>query len=397
MSRKMIKKQIRELRERIQRHDYLYYVLNTPEITDAQYDRLFAELKAAERDNPQLITLESPTQRVSGRPAKGFRKVRHGMPMLSINSVYDDLNLLREWFDDETVDEFDDGVEYVVELKIDGLAVNLWYEKGVLVKAATRGDGETGDDVTDNVRTIKDIPLQLLNKNSAPDVFEVRGEVYMSKTVFDELNKLRAENGKKAFANPRNAAAGSLRQHNPKAVAERKLSFFAYATGECSQPFAQNQWDSLIKLGEFGFPVNPYRQKTKDVKEIINICLGWNNKRPRLNYQIDGVVVKVNRFDRQGQFDETGRAPHWCISYKFPSEQARTTVKSIIVQTGKKGKQTPIANIEPVRLEGTIVKRVNLYSADEVSRLGIREGCAVLVEKIGGIIPKVVAVCQGFF
>jgi len=378
------KAQIKALKKQIRRHDYLYYSADRPEILDSEYDRLFARLKALEAENPVLVTKDSPTQRVSGRPVKGFRKVRHGRPMLSINSVYSNVDAMREWA------EGLGRTEYVVELKIDGLALNLRYEKGILVRAATRGDGETGNDVMANARMIKTIPSKIIGK--APDVLEVRGEVYMPKKVFEELNKHRKKSGKKPFANPRNAASGSLQQKTPQITADRRLAFFAFDTGECSEIFAENQWERLIKLNNSGFCVNRHARKAKDIKTAINICMEWTDKRVQLDYWIDGMVIKVNKLYQQSISETDGRNWNWCVSYKFPSAQARTTVKAIIIQTGKKGKKTPIAELEPIQLEGTIIKRVNLYNSDEVRRLRIREGCAVLIEKIGGIIPKIVAV-----
>lgn len=386
-----IKKRIEELRGRIRRHDYLYYVLSRPEVSDGEYDRLFGELKKLEQAHPELISPDSPTQRVSGRPLEGFETVRHTVAMLSIDNTYN-ADELRAF--DERVRK---GLEtrdydYVVELKIDGLAISLRYENGRLVTAATRGDGEVGDDVTANVRTIRAVPLTLLNTARAPRVLEVRGEVYMPKKSFQQLNELRAEAGEPLFANPRNAAAGSLKLLDARITATRNLAFFAYATGQMSQPLADNHYEVLQKFKKLGLPVNPNISKARNIDEVIKICLRWGERKHLLDYHIDGMVVKVNRFDQQDILGATGRAPRWCISYKFPAEQAETVVESIDVQVGKSGILTPVANLRPVQLSGTTVKRASLHNFDEMDRLDVRCGDAVVIEKAGEIIPQVVQV-----
>ncbi len=386
-----VKKRIEQLRSEIRRHDYLYYVLNQPEITDPQYDKLFAELKKLEEAHPELITPDSPTQRVSGQPVKGFPSIRHAIPMLSIDNTYSAEELrafdqrVRKLLEKEPYD-------YVVELKIDGLAVSLRYEKGRLITAATRGDGEVGDDVTANVRTIKAVPLVLVGKHKVPEVLEVRGEVYMPTKAFVELNKIRTEEGEPLFANPRNAAAGSLKLLDPKITATRNLSFFAYSLGELSSSIAQEHYEALQRFKEMGLPVNPHIKKAKDIDEVIAICESWREKRAKLEYQIDGMVVKVNRHDQMDKLGTTGRAPRWCISYKFPAERAQTKVESIAVQVGKSGILTPVANLTPVLLAGTTVKRASLHNFDEVKRLDVREGDTVIIEKAGEIIPQVIEV-----
>jgi len=388
---KDVKRRIEELRAEIRRHDYLYYVLNQPEISDRQYDKLFAELKELEEANPEFITADSPTQRVSEQPLAGFATVRHRVPMLSMDNTYNA----------EELGAFDERVRkqlgrrdynYVVELKIDGVAISLRYERGELVTAATRGDGEVGDDAAANVRTIKAVPLVLLGDGKIPDVLEVRGEVYMPTKAFVELNRLRVEAGEPAFANPRNAAAGSLKLLDARTTATRNLSFFAYATGEMSEPLADNHYQTLQKFRKFGLPVNPHIKEAADIDEVVDICLGWSDKRLKLDYQIDGMVIKVNRFDQQDMLGATGRAPRWCISYKFPAEQAETKVESIDVQVGKSGILTPVANLSPVQLSGTTVKRASLHNFDELRRLDVRCGDTVVVEKAGEIIPQVVEV-----
>jgi len=388
---KDVKKRIDQLRNDIRRHDYLYYVLNQPKISDRQYDKLFAELKALEAANPQFVTPDSPTQRVSGQPLEGFVTVRHAVAMLSMDNTYN-ADELRA-FDDRVRKQLGDGdFDYVVELKIDGIAISLHYERGKLVTAATRGDGEVGDEVTANVRTIKAIPLVLLSGREIPDVLEVRGEVYMPNKSFVELNRLRLEADGPAFANPRNAAAGSLKLLDARITATRNLSFFAYATGEVSQQLAENHYQALQRFKELGLPVNPNIKRAGTIDEVINICLSWSEKRSGLDYQIDGMVIKVNRFDQQDILGATGRAPRWCISYKFPAEQAETTVESIDVQVGKSGILTPVANLAAVQLSGTTVKRASLHNFDELNRLDVRCGDTVVIEKAGEIIPQVVEV-----
>jgi len=382
---------INQLREEIREHDYRYYVLNQPRISDRQYDELFAELKSLEQANPQLITPDSPTQRVSEQPLEGFESVRHAVPMLSMDNTYN-ADELRA-FDERVAKQLgDDTYDYVVELKIDGLAISLRYEDGVLFTAATRGNGEIGDNVTANVRTIKAVPLALLDGPNIPAVLEVRGEVYMPTSSFVELNRLRTEAGEPPFANPRNAAAGSLKLLDARITAVRNLSFFAYATGEISESLAPTHFDTLQKLKESGLPVNPAIRKAANVDEALEICSAWNDKRTELDYQIDGMVIKVNRLDQRDILGATGRAPRWCISYKFAAEQAETIVESIDVQVGKSGILTPVAKLVPVQLAGTTVKRASLHNFDELKRLNVDVGDTVLIEKAGEIIPQVIEV-----
>jgi len=386
-----VKEQIELLRATLRRHDYLYYVLNRPEISDQQYDILFAELKQLEAQHPELVTPDSPTQRVSERPIEGFAQVQHSVPMLSIDNTYSDQEL-RE-FDKRIRKGLEsDDFEYVVELKIDGLAISLHYESGRLVTAATRGDGRTGDDVTANIRTIRAVPLELINPQSCPAVLEVRGEVYMPKKAFSELNKAKIEASEPEFANPRNAAAGSLKLLDARITATRKLSFFAYSLGKVSSPLAQTHWDSLEKLKSLGLPTNPHTAKANNIDEVIRICDSWADKKDKLDYAVDGMVIKLNRYDQQDALGMTGRSPRWCIAYKFPAEQAETVVESIEVQVGKTGTLTPVANLNPVKLAGTTVKRASLHNFDMLSKLDVRCGDTVIIEKAGEIIPQVVSV-----
>ncbi|UCC22419.1 MAG: NAD-dependent DNA ligase LigA [Planctomycetota bacterium] len=386
-----VKKKIDRLRREMRRHDYLYYVLNQPEISDRLYDQLFDELKTLEQANPNLITADSPTQRVSDRPLDEFVSVRHAVPMLSMDNTYNSEELRA--FDERVRKQLGGrDYDYIVELKIDGVAISLRYEAGTLATAATRGDGEVGDDVTANVRTIKAVPLVLLDGRNVPDVLEVRGEVYMPTKEFVELNKLRSDASEPLFANPRNAAAGSLKLLDARTTAERNLAFFAYSVGELSGPLGENHYQILQRFKKLGLPVNPNIKKAADIDRVIDICLGWSEKKQRLDYQIDGMVVKVNRFDQRDILGATGRAPRWCISYKFPAEQAETTVISIDVQVGKSGILTPVANLTPVQLAGTTVKRASLHNFDELNRLDVRCGDTVLIEKAGEIIPQVLQV-----
>ena len=382
-------KRISELREAIRHHDHLYYVLNAPEITDQQYDKIFSELKSLETEHPELITSDSPTQRVSERPVAGFKTVEHSVPMLSVDNTYN-ADDLRE-FDKRIAKGLDSSdYDYVVELKIDGLAISLRYENGKLVRGVTRGDGANGDDVTSNIRTIKAIPLKL-SGDDVPNLLEVRGEIYMPKKSFAELNALRADNGDALFANPRNAAAGSLKLLDSKITAGRKLAFFAYSIGEGAGDMADDHYTALNKLKDMGLPVNPNIKKAADIDEVIKICLGWDEKKQTLGYQIDGMVIKVNRFDQHDMLGSTGRAPKWCISYKFPAEQAETVVESIDVQVGKTGNLTPVVNLKPVKLAGTTVKRASLHNFDLLREKDVRVGDEVIIEKAGEIIPQVVS------
>jgi DNA ligase (NAD+) len=389
-----VKKRIKWLRTEIRRHDRLYYVLNQPEISDQQYDMLFAELKSLEEKHPELITPDSPTRRVSERPIEGFEQVTHLIPMLSIDNTYSAEKLRK--YDRNVVSKRlgSRDYDYVVELKIDGVAMSLRYEKGILVLGATRGDGTTGDNVTNNIKTIKAIPLRL--EGNVPDVLEVRGEVYMPKKAFQKLNDEKEKLGEPLFANPRNAAAGSLKQLDARITAQRNLSFFAYALGKVSEEFANTHYESLEKFKKIGLPVNPNIQKAENIEKVIEICNQWEKKRFELDYQIDGLVIKVNQLNYYEILGTTGRSPHWCISYKYAAERAKTKVLSIDVEVGKTGFLTPVANLEPVQLAGTTVKRASLHNFDEIDRLDVRVGDTVMIEKAGEIIPQIVEVRKEF-
>lgn len=390
-----VKKRIDGLRREIRKHDTLYYVHNQPEISDQEYDKLFAELKKLEAEHPELVTEDSPTQRVAGRPLEEFATIRHTIPMLSVDNTYNPDELRA--FDARVRKGLDTSdYDYVVELKIDGLAVNLRYEHSRLVTAATRGDGEVGDDVTANIRTIRSIPWTLTDGGKVPAVLEVRGEVFMPTKSFVALNKARAQAGEAAFANPRNAAAGSLKLLDPKITMTRNLAFYVYGTGELSEPLAEDHYHTLKRLEELGLPVNPHVRKAANIDEVIEICMSWKDKRSALTYQTDGMVIKVNRLDQRDILGATGRAPRWCIAYKFPAERAQTVVQSIVVQVGKTGALTPVAKFKPVQLAGTTIGSASLHNFDEMARLDVRVGDTVSIEKAGEIIPQVVEVKKEF-
>jgi len=392
--RQPIKAEIESLREQLRHHDELYYVQDNPEIADAEYDALFTRLKELEEQHPELITPDSPTQRVSGRPAEGFSEVVHRRPMLSLDNSYN-IDELRAF--DERCRKLADGreFEYVAELKIDGLSISLHYDDQLLVRGLTRGDGRTGEDVTQNVRTIRSIPLRIRAQKKSPGPeFEVRGEAFIPRNVFEQTNAEREEAGEPRFANPRNAASGTIRQLDARAVAARKLDMFAYDlfSGD-RKPFATH-WAALDWLQGAGFHVNPQRRLCASIDEVIDFCNGMESQRDDLDYEIDGVVVKVNSTALQDEFGATQKAPRWAIAYKYPARQATTQVLSIAVQVGRTGALTPVANLEPVLLAGTTVSRATLHNEDEIERLGLLIGDWVLIEKSGEIIPKVLKVIE---
>ncbi len=376
-----------ELRREIERHDYLYYVLDRPEITDAEYDRLMRELEEIERRYPSLVVPYSPTQRVGGRPREGFATARHLVPMLSLANAFDEGELLD--FDRRVRQALPgEEVRYVVELKVDGLAVSLTYEDGVLVRGATRGDGEVGEDITENLKTVRTIPLRL--KDPVP-LLEVRGEAYMPKEAFLRLNESREEAGEQVFANPRNAAAGSLRQLDPRVTASRQLGFFAYGVGRCEGVELATQSGLLAYLSGAGFKVSDGYRLFEDMEGVIGYCRHWRERRFELPYAVDGLVVKVDSLSQQERLGATMKSPRWAIAYKFPPEQAVTRVKEIFVRVGRTGVLTPTAELEPVRLAGTTVSRATLHNEDIIREKDIRVGDLVVVQKAGDIIPEVVA------
>jgi DNA ligase (NAD+) len=393
-ARHTIEQEVLSLRREIRRHEELYYVHDNPEISDKEYDELLARLGQLEAAHPELMTPDSPTQRVGGRPAEGFEEYVHRRPMLSLDNSYniDDLRAF-----DERCRKLADGraFEYVAELKIDGLSISLHYEDGMLARGVTRGDGRRGEDVTQNARTIRSVPLSLNETGlELGHGVEVRGEAYLSRSIFEKINAEREEEGAARFANPRNAAAGTIRQLDPKIVSARRLDMFAYdvITGE-RKPFASH-WEALDWLERAGFRVNTQRALCATIEEVIEFCNGMEIKRDELGYEIDGVVVKVNSNALQDEFGATTKAPRWAIAYKYPARQATTQVQSIVVQVGRTGALTPVANLQPVLLAGTTVARATLHNEDEIKRLDVRLGDWVLIEKSGEIIPKVLKVIE---
>ena len=386
--------EIEKLRNEIRRHEDLYYVLDSPEISDREYDQLLEKLQQLEQDHPELVTSDSPTQRVGGRPAEGFAEVVHRLPMLSLDNSYN-IDELRAF--DERCQKLADGrpLEYVAELKIDGLSLSLQYVDNVLARGVTRGDGRIGEEVTQNARTIRSVPLRVKSEAKAIDgEIEVRGEVFIPLDVFQKTNAEREEQGEPRFANPRNAAAGAIRQLDSKLVARRKLDMFAYdllVNGR--KPFATH-WESLNWLAAAGFRVNPNKELCKSIDQVIDFANEKEKLRDELGYEIDGLVVKVNSTALQDDFGATAKAPRWAIAYKYPARRASTQVLSIVVQVGRTGALTPVANLEPVFLAGTTVSRATLHNEDEIKRLGLKIGDWVMIEKSGEIIPKVLNVIK---
>ncbi len=389
-SNKGVEKQINELRERIRYHDRKYYVENERDISDHEYDSLMKELEKLEAGHPALITSDSPTQRVGAEPRKEFPTVRHRIPMLSISNTYSANEL--EQFDTRVRKLLgEERVEYVAEPKIDGVAVSLVYEDGNLVQGATRGDGVTGEEITANIRTVRAIPLRLA-ADSPPSLLEVRGEVYMSFEAFRKCNEVREEAGEARFANPRNAAAGSLKLHDPRITARRNLLFFAYSVGAREDIEFETQFGLLKKLAEFGLPVNPDRRLCPSIKDVVKLTDEWEELHKKLSYQWDGMVVKVNSLDQQRRLGATSKAPRGMVAYKFPPDEAVTKLLRVDVQVGKTGVLTPVARLEPVQLAGTTVQNATLHNFDEIARKDIRVGDEVVIEKAGEIIPQVIAV-----
>ncbi len=375
-----------ELRRLIEHHNYRYYVLDDPEVPDAEYDRLMRELEGIESSYPELLTPDSPTQRVSGTPQEAFETVRHRVPMLSLGNA----------FSDEEVADFQRRVEqglecsdivFAAEPKLDGVAISLTYQDGILTTAATRGDGERGEDVTANVRTIRAIPLKLRG-GAWPPLLEVRGEIYMPRDGFDAFNRKALEQGEKPLVNPRNGAAGSLRQLDPQLTAKRPLAFFAYGTAT-RENLPDTQFDALVRLREWGFPVNPEVRRVKG----LDGCLGYHRRmaalRPALGYDIDGVVYKVDRFDQQGFLGFVSKAPRWALAHKFPAEEEITRLLAIDVQVGRTGALTPVARLDPVFVGGVTVTNATLHNEDEIRRKDIRVGDWVVVRRAGDVIPEV--------
>lgn len=383
---------IQKLRDEIEHHSYLYYVKDAPEISDAAFDSLLRDLDELEKKYPQFLDPASPTQRVGGAVATQFTPVRHATRMFSLDNALDTAEL-EAWID-RMESHFGRFVPVVCELKIDGSSIALTYDRGSLVTAATRGDGTTGEDVTVNVRTVRDVPLQLAKPGMEGIVdperpIEVRGEIYMSKASFEKLNHQAAEEGKTAFANPRNAAAGSLRQKDYHVTADRDLSTFIYAIGDDEHLAASSQWELLEWLRSCGFHVNPDVVRCETRKEVLDFCKHCLDMRDSLAYEIDGVVVKIDSFAQQHELGYTARAPRWAIAYKFPPEEKTTILRDITIQVGRTGALTPVAELDPVRVAGSVVARATLHNSDEIERKNLRIGDTVVVRKAGDVIPEV--------
>ncbi|MBL7117660.1 MAG: NAD-dependent DNA ligase LigA [Candidatus Syntrophoarchaeum sp.] len=393
-----VKQYIADLKKKIHYHDYRYYVLNEPEISDAEYDRLFKELEELESEYPELVTRDSPTQRVGAKPLDEFGTYEHSIPLLSLNSVSDEREI-RDF--DERVRKFlvgaEEEIEYVVEPKIDGLAMELVYEKGVLSVGSTRGDGKTGEEITQNLRTIKTIPLRIFSGADAGaplPLLEVRGEVFIPVSKFKELNAELGAKGEKMFANPRNAAAGSVRQLDPRVTASRPLDFFAYGVGRAERKEFSTQWEVLGYLRRIGFKVSPLIRRFGNIKDVIGYHEEVKKKRDELDYEIDGIVVKVNSIEQQERLGAISRSPRWAIAYKFPAREEFTSVKNIVVQVGRTGALTPVAVLEPVQIGGVTVSRATLHNEDELRKKDVRIGDTVVVERAGDVIPEVVSVIK---
>ena len=382
---------IEHLREQLRHHEYQYYVLDAPEITDAEYDKLTRELQSLEQAHPDLITADSPTQRVGGKPREGFTKVAHSSSMLSLDNALGEAELRQ--FDARVRALLgDEKFTYVAELKMDGLSLAVHYRDGHMSQAVTRGDGVIGEEVTENARTIRSIPLRL--KSDPHLTCEVRGEVVLTEKSFEKANVEREAAGLARFANPRNAAAGSLRVLDPSITAARQLDYFTYFLFSNGQPMLASQWESLEKLHALGFKVNPRRKLCPDIESLVEFCNEWEQKRDTLPYEIDGVVAKVDSVDQQNRLGWTAKAPRWAIAYKFPARQEQTVVEDIGVQVGRTGALTPVAHLRPVVVSGVTVSRATLHNEDEIERLGLKIGDTVLIERSGDVIPKVVRVVK---
>jgi DNA ligase (NAD+) len=392
-----VKKEIEKLREKLRYHEYRYYVLDDPEISDAAYDGLMEKLKGLEAAHPELITPDSPTVRVGGTPREGFQKVQHARAMLSLDNAFS-YDALSD-FDRRVREGSGKGkIEYIAEHKFDGLSISLQYEDGVLVRGVTRGDGTTGEDVTPNVKTIRSIPLQVdaavLKKATLRSDFEVRGEVLMTRKAFEALNRQQEETGGKIFVNARNSAAGAVRVLDPSITAARRLDFFAYYLFvDGKVPFPKHS-ESLQALKQLRFRASDDWKLCNGIDAVIEYCDDWDTKREKLPYEIDGVVIKVNSTAIQNELGFTSKAPRWAIAYKYPARQETTIVNDIIVQVGRTGALTPVAMLEPVQVGGVTVSRSTLHNMDEVERLGVQIGDTVLIERAGEVIPHVLKVVK---
>ncbi|MBI6547440.1 NAD-dependent DNA ligase LigA [Xenorhabdus lircayensis] len=389
---KNIIEKINKLRTTLRHHEYLYHVMDAPEIPDAEYDRSMRELKALEEQHPALITDDSPTQRVGAAPLTAFEQVRHEIPMLSLDNVFDEESYLA--FDKRVRDRLKDSRDLVFccELKLDGLAVSLLYENGELVQAATRGDGTTGENITANVRTIHAIPLRLKGEN-IPARVEIRGEVFMKQAGFEKLNEKARRTGNKIFANPRNAAAGSLRQLDPRITAKRPLTFYCYGVGVLEGgELPASHYERLMQFKQWGLPVSDKVRLGQGTQQVMDFYHDIEQQRPTLGFDIDGVVVKVDSLELQGTLGFVARAPRWATAFKFPAQEQMTIVRDVEFQVGRTGAITPVARLEPVLVAGVIVSNATLHNADEIERLGLRIGDTVVIRRAGDVIPQVVGV-----
>ena len=397
MSSSAIKKTIESLREKIRHHEYRYYVLDAPEIEDAEFDKLMNELKWLEAEHPELVTPDSPTQRVGGKPREGFVKAKHSSPMLSLDNAYSEEEL-RDW--ERRVHELGGrtDIEYMCELKLDGMSLALRYADGRLERGITRGDGSVGEDVTLNVRTVRSVPLSVskdkLKKAGIPADFEVRGEMLMPLAAFRKLNEERQRQGLSTFANPRNFTAGTVRQLEPSITAQRRMDYFAYMLLKDGRTYFDRQSKAMDALETAGFKVNPNRKLARNLEEVWKFIQSWEGKRDSLPYEIDGIVMKVDRTALQDELGFTGKAPRWAIAYKYAAHGAITKVEDIVPQVGRTGKLTPVAWLTPVPIGGTTVSRATLHNMDFVEELGVKIGDWVEVERGGDVIPKVVKVVE---
>ncbi|EOC1018426.1 NAD-dependent DNA ligase LigA [Cronobacter sakazakii] len=387
-----IEEKLTQLRTTLRHHEFLYHVMDAPEVPDAEYDRLMRELRTLEEAHPELVTPDSPTQRVGAAPLTEFSQVRHEVPMLSLDNVFDEASFLA--FNKRVQDRLKstDALVYCCELKLDGLAVSLLYENGLLVRAATRGDGTTGEDITLNVRTIRAIPLKLRGDN-IPARLEVRGEVFLPQAGFENINEEARRTGGKVFANPRNAAAGSLRQLDPRVTAKRPLTFFCYGVGLLEGgELPRSHMERLQQFKAWGLPVSERIRLVKTPEEVLAFYHQVEADRPTLGFDIDGVVIKVDSLELQEQLGFVARAPRWAVAFKFPAQEQMTTVRDVEFQVGRTGAITPVARLEPVQVAGVLVSNATLHNADEIARLGLRIGDKVVIRRAGDVIPQVVNV-----
>jgi len=397
MAKRKVESEIEALREKIRHHEHRYYVLDDPEISDAEFDRLLNQLKKLEAEHPELITPQSPTQRVGGKPREGFVKVAHSSPMLSLDNAYSEEEL-RDW--ERRVQELSGctDVEYVCELKLDGMSLAVLYQDGSLARGITRGDGSTGEDVTLNVRTVRSVPLELdpavVKKAGLPGSFEVRGELLMPLASFRKMNEAREEQGLSTFANPRNATAGTVRQLDSSITAQRRLDYFTYQLLKNGRTFFDRHSKALAALQAAGFKVNPNHKLVKNLDEVWKFIQHWEEKRDSLPYEIDGIVIKVDRIALQNELGFTGKAPRWAIAYKYAARGGVTQIEGVLVTVGRTGKLTPTAMLKPVAIGGTTVSRATLHNMDFIERLGVKIGDWVEVERGGDVIPKVTKVVE---